>query len=171
MRCRKFPAEALVCYTGAGNPIQSLSIRQLKEIWAEERPVWRKYNGEFNDIHLLGLEFHHGGFPEARFLGGSLRINGVFRTRGIKRAWLFCSPSALLCAPWYDEIPSDIKRIAIDGVKPTRENIVSGTYPLNLRYELIGRRKLSEEAEKFIKLLATPEYMEIIHNCNLIRSS
>ena len=166
-RC-DFAAEALVCYTGAGNPIQSLSIRQLKEIWGEERPVWRKYNGEFNDIHLLGLDFHHGGFPEARFLGGSLRINGVFRTRGVKRAWLFCSPSALLCAPWYDEIPADIKRIAIDGVNPSRKNIVSGAYPLNLRYELIGKRKLSPEAEKFIKLLRTPEYSAIIHNCGLI---
>lgn len=163
-----FAAEAMVCYTGGANPVQSLSIRQLKEIWATERPTWRKYNGEYNDIHLLGLEFHHGGFPEARFLGGSLRNNGVFRTRDIRRAWLFCSSSALLCAYWSENIPEGIKTVAAEGVKPSRKSIVSGDYPFNLRYELIGSKKLSPEAEKFIKLLGTPEYTAIIQRCGLI---
>lgn len=163
-----FAAEAMVCYTGEANPVQSLSIRQLKEIWATERPVWRKYNGEYNDIHLMGLEFHHGGFPEARFLGGSLRSNGVFRTRDLRRAWLFCSSSALLCAFWSENIPEGIKTIAAEGVKPSRKSITSGEYPFNLRYELIGSKKLSPEAEKFIKLLGTPEYTAIIQRCGLI---
>ena len=165
---RDFAAEAMVCYTGKSNPVQSLSIRQLKEIWATERPVWRNYNGEYNDIHLLGLEFHHGGFPEARFLGGSLRSNGVFRTREIRRAWLFCSSSALLCAFWSENIPEEIKTVAIESVTPSRKSITSGDYPFNLRYELIGSKKLSPEAEKFIKLLGTPEYTAIIQRCGLI---
>lgn len=166
----KFPfaAEALVCYTGSGNPLQSLSVRQLKEIWAADRPVWRKYNGEFNDIHRLGLDFHCGGFTEARFLGGSLRMSGVFRSRNIKNIWLFCSASALLCAPWSVDRPSNVVPVEIDGVKPSESSIVSGKYPLNLRYVLIGRTPLVPEADKFIKLLKSPEYSVIIRDSGLI---
>ena len=40
---RKFTAaEALVCYTGFGNPLTSLSLAQLKEIWSDARPEWKK---------------------------------------------------------------------------------------------------------------------------------
>lgn len=163
-----FAAEALVCYTGAGNPLQSLSIRQLKEIWADDRPAWRKYNGEFNDIHRLGLDFHNGGFVEARFLGGVLRSSGVYRSKNIRNIWLFCSASALLCAPWSAERPSDVFPLAIEGVKPSEQTVVSGKYPLNLRYILLGKSPLSPEAGKFVKLLSAPEYITIIRDCGLI---
>lgn len=163
-----FAAEALVCYTGRGNPLQSLSIRQLKEIWTSDRPVWRPYNGEFNDIHRIGLDFHHGGFVEARFLGGKLRTAGVFRVKDIRRAWLFCSPSALLCAPWASELPADLTAIAIDGVKPTPETIISGKYPLNLRYELITLKKTFSAADKFVKLIISPEYSVMLQDSFLL---
>lgn len=163
-----FAAEALICYTGRGNPLVSLSVRQLKEIWESDRPVWRKYNGEFNDIHRLGMDFHHGGFAEARFLGGKLRSSGVFRSRNIRQAWLFCTPSALLCGPWMENIPADIVKIAINGVKPTPETIISGKYPLNLCYEFIVPESNISRVRQFIHLVATPEYSNDFRGSGLL---
>lgn len=163
-----FAAEALICYTGRGNPLQSLSIRQLKEIWAGDRPVWRPYNGEFNDIHRIGLDFHHGGFAEARFLGGKLRSAGVFRVKDIRRAWLFCSSSALLCAPWSEELPADLKAVAIEGIAPAPETIIGRKYPLNLRYEFITLKKTIPAADKFIKLVMSPEYSAMLRESSLL---
>lgn len=163
-----FAAEALVCYSGRGNPLQSLSIRQLKEIWSGDRPVWRPYNGEFNDIHRIGLDFHRGGFVEARFLGGKLRTAGVFRVKDIRRAWLFCSSSALLCAPWTDELPADLKTIAVDGIKPAPETITRGNYPLNLRYEFVTLKNHAPAADKFIKLIMSPEYSAMLRESSLL---
>ena len=114
------------------------------------------------------MDFHHGGFVEARFLGGKLRSTGVFRTKDIRRAWLFCSPSALLCAPWTSELPPDLKTIAIDGVVPSPETIISGKYPLNLRYELVTLKKVSPEADKFIKLITSPEYSAMLQENALL---
>ena len=100
-----FAAEALVCYTGFGNPLAALSLAQLKDIWSQERPEWKKYNGEFNTIHRIGLTIDRGGFAEGRFLGTPLKREGIFRCKDIKRAWLFCNPSALFCGPYSEKIP------------------------------------------------------------------
>ena len=132
-----FAAEALVLYSGTGNPLGSLTIAQLKEIWQTPRPEWRKYNGEANEIHRLGLTMNGGGFTEARFLGGTLKREGVYRSGAIQRAWLFCTPAALLCGPAVAERPGNIKIINVNGIFPSKENILSGKYPLNLRYELL----------------------------------
>lgn len=157
-RRQMFAAEALVCYTGFGNPLASLSSKQLKEIWREEKPVWKKYNGEFNTIHRIGLTLDRGGFAEARFLGSPLRKEGVFRCKDVKRAWLFCNPSALLCAPYSAEMPGSVSPLPIDGIEPTEKNIVSGKYPLNLRYEILSCNKVTAVAEEFVKLITSPLY-------------
>lgn len=165
---RRFAAEALVLYSGAGNPLKSLTPAQLKEIWSDERPAWKKYNGEFNDIHRQGLTMRGGGFVEARFLGGTLRSAGVYRSGSISRAWLFCSPAALLCAPLVTERPGNIVIIRVNGVFPTRENILSGKYPLNLRYEMLCNNERKAEIKAFFQLLATPDYSSRIRESGLI---
>ena len=154
---RDFAAEALVCCTGSGNTLAGLSIRQLKEIWQAERPVWRNYNGEYNEIHRLGLTMAAGGFTEARFLGGTLRQAGVYRSGTLSRAWLFCSPAALLCVPFATERPGTVKALQIDGIFPTAENIRSGKYPLSLRYEILSNTVEPELLKQFLKLLAKCE--------------
>lgn len=165
---KDFAAEALVLYSGMGNPLESLTTAQLKEIWQAARPEWKKYNGEFNDIHRLGLTMKGGGFTEARFLGGTLKSEGVYRSGSIQRAWLFCSPAALLCAPLVPERPGNIKIIRVNGVFPTTDNIISGKYPLNLRYELLCRKEKNHRIEAFLQLLATPEYAAKIRESGLI---
>ena len=161
-------AEALVCYTGFGNPLTKLSLAQLKEIWSGVRPEWKKYNGEFNTIHRIGLTFDRGGFVEGRFLGTPLRTEGVFRCKDIKRAWLFCTPSALICAPFYENVPGLILPVPIDGITPGKESIISGKYPLSLRYEILFNGKLSPAAEEFLKLIASPEYAELSRESGLL---
>lgn len=153
-----FAAEALVCYTGFGNPLAKFSFKQLKEIWKEDKPVWEKYNGQFNTIHRIGLTIDHGGFVEARFLGEPLRSDGIFRCKDIKRAWLFCNPSALLCAPFFPEVPGNVSPLPVDGIAPTENNIISGKYPLNLRYEILTSGKNTPAVEAFLKLIASPLY-------------
>ena len=163
-----FAAEALVLYSGMGNPLGSLTIAQLKEIWQTPRPEWRKYNGEANEIHRLGLTMNGGGFTEARFLGGTLKREGVYRSGAIQRAWLFCTPAALLCGPAVAERPGNIKIINVNGVFPSKENILSGKYPLNLRYELLFRQHSRRTVQAFLQLLATPAYTAQIRESGLI---
>ena len=153
-----FAAEALVCYTGFGNPLTTLSFKQLKEIWSKDKPVWEKYNGQFNTIHRIGLTVERGGFVEARFLGEPLRSEGIFRCKDIKRAWLFCNPSALLCAPFAADVPGTVSPLPIDGAAPTENNIISGKYPLNLRYEILTSGKNTPAVEAFMKLTASSLY-------------
>ena len=166
-----FAAEALVCYTGFGNPLASLSVKQLKEIWGENKPVWAKYNGQFNTIHRIGLSIEHGGFAEARFLGSPLRTEGVFRCKDIKRAWLFCNPSALLCAPFSPDVPGMVSPLPVDGIAPTENNIISGRYPLNLRYEMLTCGEPSPEVEAFVKLTASPLYTVYARESGLLLNS
>lgn len=154
-----FAAEALVCYTGFGNPLTSLSFKQLKEIWSKDKPEWKKYNGQFNTIHRIGLTIDRGGFVEGRFLGTPLRKEGIFRCKDVKRAWLFCNSSALLCMPYTADIPALVSALPIDGTAPTESNIISGKYPLNLRYEFLASGELSVVAREFIKLITMPEYL------------
>ena len=153
-----FAAEALVCYTGFGNPLAQLSFKQLKEIWCQDKPVWKKYNGQFNTIHRIGLTIDRGGFAEARFLGEPLRSEDIFRCKDIKRAWFFCNPSALLCAPFTADVPGNVSPLPLDGIAPTEKNIISGKYPLNLRYEILTSGRLSPAAEAFMKLISSPLY-------------
>ena len=167
---RKFAAEALVCYTAVGNPLRSISLRQLKEIWQAEQPEWKKYNGEFNTITRQGLTLSAGGFVEARFLGGVLRSEGVFRSKDISRAFLFCTPSSLLCAPYVEKCGTGIIKLAVDNVAPNAENIASGSYPLNLRYEILSKQQISAAAFRFLELLDSPEYSSMIRESGLIKT-
>ena len=105
---------------------------------------------------------------EGRFLGTPLRTEGVFRCKDIKRAWLFCTPSALICAPFFEDVPGLASPLPIDGVPPTRQNIISGKYPLNLRYEILFYDKLPPAGEEFLKLIASPEYADSSRDSGLL---
>ena len=97
-----------------------------------------------------------------------MKSSGIYRSGSISRAWLFCSPSALLCAPLVTERPGNVVILKVDGVFPTQANILSGKYPLNLRYELLILRDDKPAVKEFLQLLATPDYAARIRESGLI---
>lgn len=52
--------------------------------------------------------------------------------------------------------------LAVDGVAPTNENVINGTYPVSRPLNLVTPRKASKEVLEFVKFMLQPEAQAIV---------
>jgi len=65
-------------------------------------------------------------------------------------------------------IPGEARAVKIDGVAPTRENIISGRYLLSRAPMLVSRGKPAGEAQQFIDFVLSPEGQKIVKRMGYI---
>lgn len=56
----------------------------------------------------------------------------------------------------------NVEAFALDGILPTQENLVNGTYPLQRRMNLIVRGEMDPRVQAFIDFLLSPEGQKIV---------
>jgi phosphate transport system substrate-binding protein len=61
-----------------------------------------------------------------------------------------------------------IKRIKIDGIEPTKENVKNKTYPIIRPLNLITKGRPSGDVERFIEFLLSPQGQNIVKNLDYI---
>ena len=129
--------EAIVAITHPGNPVQDISLRQLRDIYAGKLTSWDQLGGRAEPIHLAavagpmdGVEyamrkalFGRGHIPVAaqRWYLNTAQLEAAI---AIDRSGLGISAlSNVLNNP-------KIKRLSLEGVPATRSNVKQGEYLL-----------------------------------------
>lgn len=150
--------EAFVFFVNENNPVDSLTVEQIKDIYAGEITNWKEVGGANRPTNPLDrIEGSGSQTVMLNFMGG----------REIKKNPLGVFGGAIgFSFRFYVEgiVAKDgIKLLAVNGVEPTEENIRNGSYPIIYNFYAVYRKdNENENVKKLIDFILSPEGQKII---------
>lgn len=155
------------------NPVQNLTMEQIKDIYIGKVTNWKEVGGEEAPIVLVSREDGSGtrdsfqetvGFnseeisPQAQISDGSGSIKTM--VAGNKNAIGYIS---------FSYVDNSVHAVSVDGVKPTAENVKNKIYKLSRPFLLVYKEEsLNENSKKFIDFIMSKEGQEIVEEDGLI---
>lgn len=119
----------------SANPVTGLTKDQVRQIFAGQITNWRQVGGEDSDIKVFIREANaatRSSF-ESYFFGGKASyakdVTEVYElAQTVKAVGSFKASIGMATASSQTAAEATVKLVAIDGVVPTAENVVSGAY-------------------------------------------
>ncbi|MCL2175128.1 MAG: PstS family phosphate ABC transporter substrate-binding protein [Treponema sp.] len=168
--------EAFVFFVNSENPVNNLTIDNIKGIYSGKIKNWRKLNGNNKSIKAFQRPENSGSQTMLRKItdyitlekprrenvtegmGGIINQVAVYRnfSNAIGYSFLFYTA---------EMVKNDkIKLLSIEGVSPTRESIQDNSYPLsdNFYAIYIDNDNKSENTENFIKWILSRQGQYLI---------
>jgi phosphate transport system substrate-binding protein len=144
--------------------IDTLTKQQLIDIFTGKITNWSSVGGSDEKIVLVNRPKASG--TRATFkkyaLGGAEEANGIEEdSSGTVRKIIKETPGAIgyLALSYLD---GSVKAVGIDGVAPTKDNIVTGKYPVWAYMHCYTKGKPSEAADAFLNYLMTDDVQKTI---------
>ncbi|MDR2100923.1 MAG: substrate-binding domain-containing protein [Campylobacteraceae bacterium] len=156
--------EAFVFLTNKQNPVNSLSVQNIKDIYSGKIKNWRELGGENEKILAFQRNENSGSQTamqkyvmkdtpfiaplQEEFYGGmGGLIEGVADYRNAKNAigYSFRYYATVM------NKSENIKLLSIDGIEPSIENIKNGSYPFTAEFYIVSTQNTSHEGQKLIK--------------------
>lgn len=151
--------EAFVFIENIENPVNDLSIKQIKDIYSGKITNWKNVGGK--DKLIAAWQRAEGSGSQTAFLNF---MNGT-ETKPNPVGLLFGSPLGYSFRYYVEGLTKNenVKMISLNGIPPTKENIQNGTYPVSSYFYAIYRKNdKSENIEKIITWILSPEGQQII---------
>jgi len=161
--------DAIVVIVHPDNPVDSITMADLKKIYAGKITNWKDLGGHDKRIALITREGKYSGVghmfrmlvyndKEYDFKARSLKVKSTGPMEN--------KVEETVTAMGLDGISSakrrNLKILALDGVNPTKENLASGKYPLFRPLYLATGPGTSPEAKKVVDFVLSPEGQAII---------
>jgi phosphate transport system substrate-binding protein len=161
--------DGLAVYVHESNPVQQLTLEQLRDIYLGDVTNWKDVGGPDARIVLLSRENSSGTYvffkdnvlkgedfaSSAQTLPGTAAVvNAVARERnGIGYG-----------GAAYAKGVREVKLVGADGQAylPSQENVASGKYPLSRGLYMYTRAKPAGEAKAFIDFCLSPEGQKLV---------
>ena len=177
--------DAFVFYVNADNPVDNLSLEQIKQIYGGKTTDWKdvgsQKGGSIEAFQRMNDSENQTVFRkitencplmeppsmEKYVNGGFIHSPADYRNSGNAIGYSYRSQAADLL------LKKKIKLLSIDGVAPTPENILNGTYPYVTDYYMVTiKDSRAEDVEKNIRNLRefifSPQGKELAEKCGLI---
>ena len=165
--------DAICFITHPTNPVDGITSQQARDILTGKITNWKEIGGPDNPIKLIYRrqtelgKFSGVGYMTRKLLFDDITINYTrkalhFRDSGLVERnvedmrWSF-APDGVSSAR-----RRKVKVLSLDGVPCTKENIISGRYPLFRPLYLITKGKPAGEVKKFIDWILTEEGQAVI---------
>lgn len=144
--------DALAIITHPDNPVQALSVEQIRRIYRGYVTNWQQLGGADLAIVLYSRESASGTRAEfERLLMGQQRTSPNAQVLPSNRAMqqqVAQTPGAIGYVPLSQLAPT-VQALAIDGQAPTVTNIVTNRYPLRITYYLISASGEQDPYQEF----------------------
>lgn len=124
--------DALVFYVSESNPVDSLTLRELEDIFDGDETSWAAFGGAEEDIVVIGREAGSGSVAALSALVGCdealcTAVN-EYQTAAGAIGFGFYYPCVV------QGKADGYKLLAVEGVLPSAETVESGEYPLTAEY-------------------------------------
>lgn len=153
------------------NPLNNLSIDQVKSIFVGEIITWETLNGQNKPITVVVREEGsgtRGAFQE--LVMGKSRITKkaiVQDSNGTVREIVSRDPNAIGFIS-LGLVNDRVKALALDGVAPSEEAILNKEYKLVRPFLFLTKEAPTGLAREFIDFVLSPEIQELVHKEGLI---
>jgi phosphate transport system substrate-binding protein len=153
------------------NPIRDLTSEQVQAVFAGEITSWKDLDGPDRAINLYTRDEASGTrkvFWKKALGKGNIAVKAnVVPSNGAMKVAISRDKAAIgyLSIGHMDD---SIARVAIDGVLPTQENAVEGSYTVLRKLYMNTKGEPSPLAQAFIDYVQTPEGGEIVSKSGFI---
>lgn len=151
--------EAFVFIENINNPVNDLSVDQIKGIYSGRIKNWKDVGGP--DALIAAWQRKEGSGSQTAFLNF---MNGE-KTQKDPIGIFFGSPIGYSFRYYVEGITrnENVKMISLNGIAPTKENIQNGKYPLASNFYAVYRKaNKNPNVEKLIEWILSPEGQKII---------
>ena len=168
--------DALVVVVHNSNPIDSISLVQLRELYQGRITNWSQLGGEDQPVELLIREGKISGVgytlrqhlfedTEAEFIS-----KHVFPSSGPLEKTVEKSPNAVAVTGIASAHKRDFKILKLEGKDPSFERIRTGNYLLYRPLYLVHNKRSpnSQESDRFIQFALGPKGREIIRQNQVV---
>ncbi len=161
---------ALSFIVNPANKIDNISIENIKKILTGEITNWKSLGGEDKPIHLIKRESPKSGIGltarellfnnrNQKFYSKAkvVKSSGFIREEVAKDKYAFAIDNVIS-----SKIDKNIKLLKVNGVEPTKENILSHKYQLRQALYFYLNNKPKDLAKKYIDFVLSKEGQAII---------
>ncbi len=150
-----------------GNPVNGLSLEQVRDIFAGRITNWKKVGGEDQDIVPISRDTNSGTYEtfEATVMAGAdtPEQTHYINSCGSVRFAVSSQPSGIgyIGMGFLDDA---VKPLTVDGIACTAENVRSARYPLSRQVFMVtdGHPRFGGKVHRFVSFWATRTGHEII---------
>ena len=156
--------EAFVFLVNKENPVDGLTVEQLRGIYAGEYTSWSEVGGDHS--HIAVLQRNAGSGSQSALLNfmGDTPVKTDYLT--------FMGHAIGFSFRFYVEgivEDGDVKMLALDGVYPNTENIRNGTYPIvNDLYAVTRKGEENPCVQAFVDWMLSPEGQAIVEGSGYV---
>lgn len=156
--------EAFVFIVNKDNPVDSLTVEQVRDIYAGKYRKWSELGG--SDKYIDAVQRNEGSGSQTAMLSF---MNGT----PIKHRFSVFNASAIGFSFRYyvEELASSggVKMLALNGAYPDKENVANGSYPLvSSFYAVYDKNDTNENIRKVIDFVLSEEGQKIIEESGYI---
>ncbi len=176
--------EAFVFIVNSKNPVDSLTVNQIKDIFTGKIINWKEVGG--NDILIRPFQRDKNSGSQTAFVAfmgkdaqiippETHHVNGMTGLIDVVSDYQNHTNAIGYSFRYYVETMTKnpgVKMLALNGVEPTRENIRNKTYPIfDTFFAVTVKNRESENTKKFIEWILSSQGQEIIENTGYVRIS
>jgi phosphate transport system substrate-binding protein len=147
------------------NPITSLSVEQMRQIYEGEITNWREVGGSDLPIEVVSREDGSGTRAEFESQVMGARQTTLLARLAPSSAAVVISVASLVNAIGYvsiSYIDNRVRAVTLDGISATQENVANNTYPLRSIIYVAGIEEPITDFRAFIAWIQSPEGQAIV---------
>jgi phosphate transport system substrate-binding protein len=172
-----FARDPVVFAVGHKAGIGELSSRQLADIYSGKIENWREVGGNNERVRLLIRNPHDSSFlviremlPSFKNLKFSEKAKILFHDHEMVNALnKYSTVIGWLTNSSMKEVQFSVKVLSVDGIKVSRENILSGKYKLLSDYGFVYKKgTLTGIAEEFVSFVFSVQGRQILADAGLV---
>lgn len=156
--------EAFVFLVNRENPVNSLTVEQVRGIYAGTYKSWSEVGGDRSPIAVLQRNAGSGSQSALLNFMGDTPVQTDYLT--------FLGRSIGFSFRFYVEgivEDGDVKMLALDGVYPNAENIRNGSYPIiNELYAVTRKGEENPNVQAFVDWMLSPEGQAIVEGSGYV---
>ncbi len=174
--------EAFVFFVNSDNPIESLTLEQIQDIYLKKITNWKELGGKDEKIMPFQRPINSG----SQTIMVSKVMNGIDLPNPLWEEYAGGMGEVISRVASYRNYSSSIgysfrfyatgmksndkiKLIAIDGIEPTIENIQNGTYPFTIEVYAVTAGSTNENTQILIDWITSEQGQGFIEKCGYVK--
>lgn len=166
--------DGLAVVINPSNPIQNLTLDQIRDIYTAATTDWSQLGGPEAKIHVITREEGSGtrsAFSELVMGKSEITPKAIVQdSNGAVRQLVADDPNAIGFIS-LGLVNETVKALQLGGVEATRENIMNGSYTLARPFLFVTDGQPTGQTKQFIDFVLSPQGQQLLSNEGLIPSA
>ena len=163
--------DGLAVIINPDNPIQSLTLQQVSDIYSAKITDWSQLGGKKAKIHIITREDGSGtrdAFVNLVMGESNITPKAIVQdSNGAVRQLVADDPNAVGYIS-LGLVDATVKALELDGVAATRDNVINGSYNLSRPFLFIAQSEPTGQTKQFLDFVLSAEGQKILMNEGLI---